>query len=193
MPQHYQASRRGGGYQKPWIDWAPGPHRAFTANLSKSNTKSPPPVGYQISGEFGAVTARVSRADVFPGARGLIILPKSKNSKSQRSHRGLKYESVQRLGAHSTAARPIAWSFRGHYFSAPIQHSWRGGGRVKSLVLSRAVPRGSRARFSAKFRKLFSASSLPSRTAGGGRSLDWLGKLPRSANPENRRVIQGGG
>ena len=47
-----------GGPLNIWLLSGAGPHWAFAANLSKSNTESPPPGGIKSLGLSGPITAR---------------------------------------------------------------------------------------------------------------------------------------
>jgi hypothetical protein len=119
-------------------------------------------------------------------------------SRNQRNQTALRCRPVSNANplkdlAHLSAASSSA-SFRFGPNIFPGHPNALGGGRVKSLEAFRADTAWQPRVFFREIRKSFFGPWLCGRARiGGGRSLDPARTLHRSANPENRRVIQGGG
>ena len=108
-----------------------------------------PPGGYQISEPFGVDYRMGFTHRVFFPA---IFFPNRSFSNGGALPLSVEVESSQGFGALLRGVQVAAGHFESNIFPAAIEAP---GGAIKYLGASRLRPRGSRTRFSAKFRKLF--------------------------------------
>jgi hypothetical protein len=143
------------GYQKPWFDWAPGPHRAFVRKIEKLNTKSPLPSSRRKTPRAALTNCRRLTSHIGVGlqAFGLAVTLPARAANPRRGRGGLsilgEFGARYRTGSHA-------------------QIFFRGGG---GLIIFLEI-------------KEFKRSCVCGRETSGVTASTWTGPCARSGSAE---------
>jgi len=116
-----------GGPLNIWVLSGAGPHRAFSANLSKSNTESPRGGGpSKVYGSWGRLPHGVPRADFFSGSRTFDFF--SRNQRFQTRPRPRPGPTASRINGLPAGTRTAPASSRvGNAIIFPMLSKAPGG------------------------------------------------------------------